>query len=117
MKATYWEIALPHAAFGMLGALAGGLLVVGALLWAVRLGIKARRHEPGPPRRHEQPTLPESGPVHESREMREPDEVPRAADESERLTPYQIHSSGSRRSEKQERPRWESGSGPGSDGT
>ncbi|MFF3413993.1 DUF6479 family protein [Streptomyces sp. NPDC002698] len=117
MKATYWEIALQDAAFGMLGAFAGGLLIVGGLVWAVRLGIKARRREPGPPRPHEQPAPPESGPVHESREMREPDEVPRAADESERLTPYQLHSSGGKRSERQERPRWESGSGAGPAGT
>ena len=87
MKAAHWEIALPDAAFGMLGASVGGLLIVGALVCAVRSGIETRGREPGPPRPHEQPAPPEPGPVHESGQMREPDEVPRAADGGERLTP------------------------------
>jgi hypothetical protein len=49
--------------------------------------------------------------------MREPDEVPRAVDGNERLTPYRLHSSGSKRSDDQERPRWKSGSGGGTGGT
>jgi hypothetical protein len=46
----------------------------------------------------------------ESREMREPNEVPRAEDESERLTPHEVHASGTKRSEDQKRPRWSPGS-------
>ncbi|MGW3661896.1 DUF6479 family protein [Streptomyces sp. NPDC005141] len=111
MNDKYWDIAVSNAAFGAFGAFLGGLVIVAALVWAVRLGIKTRRREPSPPTPHEQPTLPESGPAHESREIREPREVPRAGDESERLTPHQLGGSGSKRSAQQERPRWDSDSG------
>lgn len=79
-------------------------------MWAVRLGISVRRQEPAPPRPADHPTLPPSGPVMESREMREPDEVPRAGDGGRRLTPYEIHASGTKRSGHQKRPRWSPGS-------
>jgi uncharacterized iron-regulated membrane protein len=95
---------------GVIAILIGGLLIVGALVWSVRLGIKVRRREPRSPRRHEHPTLPESGPVHETRQVREPNEVPRAADEGERLTPHDLQASGSKRSESQKRRRWSPGS-------
>ncbi|MBK3575652.1 hypothetical protein JHN63_17890 [Streptomyces sp. MBT65] len=100
------------AALGVFPAVVGLILVVG-LIWAVRLGMKARRRESAPPHPEEQPRLPESGPTGEIQEMREPDEVPRAKDESERLTPHQLSgggTSGSRRSEDQKRRRWGSGS-------
>jgi len=93
--------------------LVAGLIVVLALIGAVRLGMRTRRRESAPPRPEEQPRLPESGPVHELQEMREPDEVPRAQDGSERLTPHQLSgggTSGSRRGEDQKRRRWGSGS-------
>ncbi|MET7854746.1 DUF6479 family protein [Streptomyces avermitilis] len=111
MNTTHYEAVASNAAFGMFAAFIGGLVIVGALVWAVRFGTKVRRREPGPPRRDEQPTLPESGPVHETRQRREPDEVPRAGNESERLTPHDLHASGSRPSENQQRPRWDEGSG------
>ncbi|MFE9096805.1 DUF6479 family protein [Streptomyces sp. NPDC007264] len=98
------------AAWGVIGAFVGGLLVAGALVWAVRLGIRVRRREPAPPRRADHPTVPPSGPVGASREMREPNEVPRTADGSARLTPHELDASGSRRSENQDRPRWSPGS-------
>ncbi|MGW0970026.1 DUF6479 family protein [Streptomyces sp. NPDC002516] len=110
MNHEHWSVALSNAVVGTLGALLGGLVIVGALVWAVGLGIRARRREPGPPKAHEQPRLPQSGPAHETSEIREPNEVPRAANEGERLTPHQLGGSGSRRSDRQERPRWGSGS-------
>ncbi|MFD5636674.1 DUF6479 family protein [Streptomyces sp. NPDC127077] len=110
MNHEYGNIALSNAAFGTLGALLGGLLIAGALVWAVGLGIRARRHEPSPPQPHEQPRLPQSGPAHETSEIREPNEVPRAGNEGERLTPHQLGGAGSKRSDRQERPRWGSGS-------
>lgn len=55
--------------------------------------------------------MPEGGPTYETVEVREPDEVPRAADGSERLTPHELHRSGSRRSDEQARPRWSTDSG------
>ncbi|MET7981807.1 DUF6479 family protein [Streptomyces sp. NPDC005281] len=111
MDGKYWDIALSNAAYGTLGAFLGGLVIAGALVWAVPLGIRTRRREPSPPQAHEQPTLAESGPVRETSEVREPNEVPRAANESERLTPHQLGGPGSKRSDRQERPRWDSGSG------
>ncbi|KUJ36644.1 DUF6479 family protein [Streptomyces sp. NPDC093228] len=106
-------MAASDAAWGVAGALVAGLVVAGFLVWAIRLGIKVRRREQDPSRTSPQPPRPDSGggPDMSALERREPDEVPRAADESERLTPHQLHPSGSRRSEDQNRPRWESGSG------
>ncbi|MFD4528297.1 DUF6479 family protein [Streptomyces sp. NPDC058470] len=103
-------LAASDAAIGTIGAFVGGLVVVGLLIWAVRLGVKVRRQQPQPPRSDEHPTLPESGPVREVREVREPDEVPVASDESERLRPSNMHPSGSKRGRDQEVPKWEPGS-------
>ncbi|MFG3024309.1 DUF6479 family protein [Streptomyces sp. NPDC048254] len=93
--------------------LAAGLILVVALIWAVRLGIRVRRRESAAPRPEEQPRLPETGPTREVQEMREPDEVPHAKDERERLTPHQLSGGGSsgKRSEDQRRRRWDSHSG------
>ncbi|WP_367038899.1 DUF6479 family protein [Streptomyces sp. Je 1-332] len=103
-------LAVSGAALGVIAAFVGGLVLVGALLWAFWLGNRVRRREPRPPRPEEQPKLPDSGPVHEIREMREPDEVPHAQDESERLRPENLHASGTKRSENQKRRRWSPGS-------
>ncbi|MEU7706189.1 DUF6479 family protein [Streptomyces nodosus] len=46
----------------------------------------------------------------ETRQVREPDEGPRAEGESERLTPHQLRHSASRRSGNRNRRRGESGS-------
>jgi uncharacterized protein (DUF58 family) len=96
--------------FGYVLILLAGVACVAGLLWAFRLGFQVRRREPAPPRPEEQPRLPASGPVRETFEMREPDEVPRAADDSERLTPYQVGNVRSRRAGDQRRPRWSPGS-------
>lgn len=90
-------------------AFAGGLIVVALLIWAVRLGVRAKEAESPPPRPEEQPRLPESGPVHEEREQRAPDEVPQASDESERLYPHNLRSAGTKRGQDQTRPRWSPG--------
>ncbi|MEU1202881.1 DUF6479 family protein [Streptomyces sp. NPDC005813] len=105
------ETTASAATAGALAVLVGGLIVVGALIWAVRFGIKVRRSESAVPRRGQHPTLPESGPVHESREMREANEVPRAHGKGERLTPHELRHSASRRSDDQRRSRWDSGTG------
>ncbi|MHA5055083.1 DUF6479 family protein [Streptomyces sp. SD15] len=68
-------------------------------------GKDVLRREPRRPRPDEQPKVPDSGPVREVREVREPDDVPQAADESERLRPHNLHASGSKRSENQDVPR------------
>lgn len=97
--------------FGIVVIVVGALVIVGALIWAVRLGIRVKQREPRTPRGGEHPTLPDSGPVHETSQRREPDEVPRAEETGRRLTPHELGSSGSRRSEDQSRPRWDPGSG------
>ncbi|MFH8217995.1 DUF6479 family protein [Streptomyces sp. NPDC018057] len=97
--------------FGTVVIVVGALVIVGALVWAVRFGIKVKQREPRAPRGGEHPTLPDSGPVHETRQRREPDEVPRAEETGRRLTPHELGSPGSRRSEDQSRPRWDGGTG------
>ncbi|MEU6661918.1 DUF6479 family protein [Streptomyces sp. NPDC046821] len=106
-------LAAGHTALAAYGAFFGGLVIAGALVWAVRVGIRVRNREPGPPDPDEQPKLPETGPVREEREIREPDEVPHAANESERMYPYELHHSNSRRSDNQEPRHWRPGSSGG----
>ncbi|MFF1400893.1 DUF6479 family protein [Streptomyces sp. NPDC058287] len=104
MNPAYFELAAATTVLSAVGAFAGGLIIAGALVWAVRLGIKLRRGESRPPRPDEQPHLPEGGAVREIREMREPDEVSVAKDESERLMPYELRHAGGKRSEDQRTP-------------
>ncbi|MET7704412.1 MULTISPECIES: DUF6479 family protein [unclassified Streptomyces] len=90
-----------------------GILITGALVWAVRFGMKVRSAESPPPLPEEQPRLPEYGAVHEVSEMREPDEMPKSADSGHPLTPYEIKGVGnvaSRKSGDQHRRRWSPGS-------
>ncbi|MEV7320588.1 DUF6479 family protein [Streptomyces sp. NPDC093970] len=106
MDRTQEQLAAAGSAVGMIVIVVCGLLVVAALLGAVRLGIGVRRRESAPPGRSDQPTLPRTGPVREEREMREPNEVPQAGRDGERLTPHQLGNAPSRSSENQTRPRW-----------
>ncbi|MFH0517894.1 DUF6479 family protein [Streptomyces sp. M41] len=99
-----------------IGLVVAGLVVVALLIGAFVLGARVRRREPAPPRPDEQPRLPESGPVHETREIREPSEMPTS---DHRLTPHEMPAHGnvpSRPSESGERRRWEEG-GSGSFGS
>ncbi|MEW2168184.1 DUF6479 family protein [Streptomyces sp. NPDC007084] len=104
------EVILASSTTNVVAAFVGGLVIVAALVWAVRMGIRVRGEEPAPPTAEEQPRLPEGGAVHEEREMREPDEVPHAANESERLMPYNMHSSSTKHADDQQRKRWHPGS-------
>jgi hypothetical protein len=110
MDSAMYAAATGGQVFGYVLILIAGVAVVVALVWAVRLGMKVREREPSPPRPHEQPQPPASGPVHETSEVREPDAVPRAADESERLTPHELNAADSRRADDQRRRRWSPGS-------
>ncbi|MFG2633935.1 DUF6479 family protein [Streptomyces sp. NPDC048362] len=109
MDTARYEAASGVQAFGYAAILVAGVACVAGLIWAFRLGMKVRRREPGPPRPEEQPKMPPSGPVHETREVREPNEVPRTTD-GERLTPHQLGNGGTKRADDQERARWSSGS-------
>ncbi|MFE3634318.1 DUF6479 family protein [Streptomyces sp. NPDC059168] len=108
--ATYQAVSGTQV-FGYVLVLVVGVALVAGLLWAFRPGVAVRRREPAPPLPEEQPELPPSGPVREASEMREPLEMPRTEDGSERLTPHRIGDAGSRRADDQRRPRWSSGSG------
>ncbi|MFJ9927659.1 MULTISPECIES: DUF6479 family protein [Streptomyces] len=110
MNTAMYEAATRSQVFGYVLILVVGAACVGGLIWAFRLGFKVRQREPAPPRPEEQPKLPTTGPVRESREMREPEDVPKAADGNERLTPHQLTNVRSRRADDQRRPRWSPGS-------
>ena len=104
------DVVLASSTTNVVAAFIGGLVIVAALIWAVRLGIRVRGEEPAPPTAEEQPRLPEGGAVYEEREVREPDEVPHAGRESERLMPYNMHSAGTKHADDQHRKRWQPGS-------
>ncbi|MER7050954.1 MULTISPECIES: DUF6479 family protein [unclassified Streptomyces] len=108
--ATYELLAASSHALNVTMAFIGGLVIAGALIWAVRMGMRVMERESERPHADEQPKLPPTGAVHEEREMREPDEIPLTTDGSPRLMPYQLHHSGSRRGEDQIRRRWLPGS-------
>ncbi|GGR92442.1 MULTISPECIES: DUF6479 family protein [Streptomyces] len=110
MNTAMYQAATGAQAFGYVLILIAGVALVAGIIWAFRLGAKVREREPAPPRPDEQPKMPPGGPVHETREVREPDEVPRAADGSERLTPHQLGNVGTKRAADQSRPRWTPGS-------
>ncbi|GGX01582.1 hypothetical protein GCM10010297_24020 [Streptomyces malachitofuscus] len=98
------------------GALGAGLAVAAVVVLALLIGMfvfgsrRVRNDRTRRPRPEDQPRMPEGGPVHEVREQREPDEVPRG---DERLTPHELNghgTAGSRTGAEQERPRWDEGS-------
>ncbi|MFJ8364317.1 DUF6479 family protein [Streptomyces sp. NPDC093984] len=103
-------LAVSQQQLNVFWAFIGGMVVAGALIWAVRLGMAVRDREPEPPRPEEHPHLPDGGPVYEEREIREPEEVPRAIQESERLMPHQLRHCASKRCGNQQRKRWSPGS-------
>ncbi|GGT22644.1 DUF6479 family protein [Streptomyces chromofuscus] len=106
MNLTAYEAAAAGSVAGFVAVLVGGLVVTATLIWAVLLGIKVRKREPRRPRPDEQPRLPASGAVRETREQREPN----AITGDDRLTPHDLRPSGGARSGDQRRPRWNRGS-------
>jgi hypothetical protein len=87
-----------------------GLLIVGALIGAVWLGIRIKNREPGVPGPEDQPHMPEGGPVAEVTENREPDEMPR--DGVRRLPHSGVYDHGDRERHPGEPPtrkKWEPG--------
>ncbi|MFF0006454.1 DUF6479 family protein [Streptomyces tibetensis] len=112
MNSAWMEMAAGRGAVGI-GLIVAGVVVVALLLGAFVLGVRVKRRELPTPRPDEQPRLPEGGPVHETSEHREPEEVPRS---EERLTPHQLKGHGNqsdRTSASQERPRWNEGNSGG----
>jgi hypothetical protein len=104
---TEWVFAAERSALVGLWSVLLGVLIVGWLGGAFWLGNRVRSREPRRPLPEEQPRLPDGGAVHEERENREPDEIPKS---ELRLTPYQVHGNlGSRPSPSKRRPRWSRG--------
>ncbi|MFC4501101.1 MULTISPECIES: DUF6479 family protein [Streptomyces] len=87
-----------------------GIAVVALLAGSFWLGARIKTSEPPRPRPEEQPHLPPEGAVHEIRENREPDEVPRTPKGGRPLTPYELHNMQTKSSPSKERPRWSKGS-------
>jgi len=103
-------VAFPHA-LAVVGPFVGALIVASLLVWAVQIGIRTMMRQPPVPTSKEHGHLPESGPVHESRERREPEDVPEY-EEQDRLTPHQIPGFGntsSKTSGDQKQRRWHPG--------
>ncbi|MFI7401567.1 DUF6479 family protein [Streptomyces sp. NPDC049541] len=107
--ATFVVAATSSEVLNVIAAFVGGLIIAGALIWAVQFGMRVRDRELPRPNPDEQPHLPAGGPVRETREIREPDEVPHA-EGKERLMPYELHPSGTRTGKDQHRRRWLPGS-------
>ncbi|MGP2439780.1 DUF6479 family protein [Streptomyces sp. JW3] len=108
--ATYELLAAAQHTLNMTAAFLGGLVIAGALIWAVRVGLRVLDRDTSHPRPDEQPKLPPTGPVREEREMREPDDVPVAGAGGARLLPHQLHPASTRRGKDQTRRRWLPGS-------
>ncbi|MFE9771307.1 DUF6479 family protein [Streptomyces sp. NPDC005931] len=108
--ATYELLAAGQDVLNLTAAFIGGLVVAGALIWAVRVGMRVMDQEEHRPLPEEQPRLPETGAVRETREMREPDEIPLMPKDGARLMPYELHHAGTRTGKDQSRRRWLPGS-------
>ncbi|MFG2720191.1 DUF6479 family protein [Streptomyces sp. NPDC048416] len=104
MTCLSMQLALDHGLVIGVVPLAVGVVLVALLIGAVWWGRRRQARRAAPPRPGEQPRLPESGPVGEVRERREPAEVPRS---DHRLTPHQLPgfgNQGTRRAEDQAPP-------------
>ncbi|MFJ8109511.1 DUF6479 family protein [Streptomyces sp. NPDC096132] len=86
------------------------VVVVALLAGSFWLGARYKLRESPRPRPEEQPHLPPDGPVHEIRENREPEEVPRTPKGERPLTPYELSNMQTRPSDDKTRPRWSKGS-------
>ncbi|MEU6065548.1 MULTISPECIES: DUF6479 family protein [unclassified Streptomyces] len=87
-------------ALAVLALLAGGF-------W---LNSRVKYQESPRPRPEEQPHLPPEGAVHEIRENRESQEVPKMPEGGRPLTPYELSNMDTRPSASKDRPRWSKGS-------
>ncbi|MEI5132413.1 DUF6479 family protein [Streptomyces libani] len=83
------QLAAGSGTSGILLAIVG-VLVVAVLLAAV-WGRRIKARGPGPPLPEQQPRLPESGPVGDVVESREPDEL---VPGEQRLTPHEVKGNG-----------------------
>ncbi|MER6621509.1 DUF6479 family protein [Streptomyces sp. NPDC000931] len=111
--ATYVVLASNTHRWAVFAAFIGGLIVAGALIWAVRVGMRYMDREEPRPAPEDQPRLPDGGAVRETREMREPDEMPDMSRTGSRLMPYELHHSATRTGKDQQRKRWLPGSSGG----
>ncbi|MET9759326.1 DUF6479 family protein [Streptomyces sp. NPDC006372] len=112
MRTATYEVlaASPEHAVAVTIAFVCGLIVACALIWAVRVGMRVMDKDTHHPDPEEQPHLPDGGPVHETREMREPDDVPIVTRDGKRLLPHELHHASTRTGKDQKPRRWSPGS-------
>ncbi|MFH9012764.1 DUF6479 family protein [Streptomyces sp. NPDC017943] len=91
-------------------AFVAGLIVACALIWAVRVGMRVMDKDTHHPAPDEQPHLPDTGPVRETREMREPDDMPVVTRDGQRIMPHELHRASTRTGKDQNPRRWSPGS-------
>ncbi|MEU0288331.1 DUF6479 family protein [Streptomyces sp. NPDC005908] len=108
--ATLVQLAASDHQWAVAAAFVGGIIVAGALVWAVRAGMRYMDQESPRPNPEDQPRLPEGGAIREMREMREPDEIPLTPRSGSRLMPYELHHASTRTGRDQQRKRWLPGS-------
>ncbi|KOT30768.1 hypothetical protein ADK41_31700 [Streptomyces caelestis] len=108
--ATYVVLAAGPSRWTVFVAFIGGMIVAGALVWAVRVGMRYMDQEEPRPTSEDQPRMPDGGAVREMREIREPDEMPNTSRTGSRLMPYELHHSATRTGKDQQRKRWLPGS-------
>ncbi|MGW8064217.1 DUF6479 family protein [Streptomyces ziwulingensis] len=106
MTNAWMDLAAGSGGIGI-GIGVAAVVVVALLIGAFAFGSRQKRKESPPPRPDEQPRMPEGGPVRETQEHREPEEMPHS---DERTLPHDLGHQGSRTSSGQERPRWDEGS-------
>jgi hypothetical protein len=109
MSTATQQLAAPSGLLS-LGMFLVGVVLVAMLAGSFWLGARIKLREPPRPRPEEQPQLPPDGPVHEVREIREPDEVPRMPEGGRPLTPYELTNMQTRTSASKTRRRWSPGS-------
>lgn len=61
MNTASYELIAANSTVNAVSAFIGGLVIAGALVWAVRLGIKVRRQESAPPTPTSSPGCPRPG--------------------------------------------------------
>ncbi|MFB9463959.1 DUF6479 family protein [Streptomyces cinereospinus] len=108
MNIAAMQLAAPSGLL-VLGLFAVAIAVFAILAGSFWLGSRIKVRESPRPRPEEQPHLPPDGAVHEIRQNREPDEVPRIPKGGRPLTPYELTNMQTRPSTSKDRPRWGKG--------
>ncbi|MER7837580.1 DUF6479 family protein [Streptomyces sp. NPDC096040] len=109
MSTVSMELAAPSGLMS-LGLFVVAVAVLAMLAGGFWLGNRVKYRESPRPRPDEQPKLPPEGAIHEIRENRESEEIPRMPEGGRPLTPYELSNQQTRPSTSTDRPRWSKGS-------